>query len=31
MIFNFFIIRPEKFVYYLAKFLAFNKFRKFIK
>ena len=31
MIFNFFIIRPEKFVYYLAKFLAFNKFRKLIK
>ncbi len=31
MILNFFIIRAEKFVYYLAKILAFNKFRKLIK
>tara|TARA_B100001057_G_C22802540_1_gene932085 strand:+ start:943 stop:1800 length:858 start_codon:yes stop_codon:yes gene_type:complete len=31
MIINFLIIRPEKFTYYLAKILAFNKFSKFIK
>ena len=31
MILNLFIIRLEKFVYYFAKILAFNRFRKFIK
>ncbi len=30
MIINFLMIRPEKFVYYFAKILAFNRFRKFI-
>tara|TARA_B100000900_G_scaffold20302_1_gene15783 strand:+ start:1370 stop:2227 length:858 start_codon:yes stop_codon:yes gene_type:complete len=31
MIINFLIIKPQKFTYYLAKILAFNKFRKFVK
>ncbi len=31
MIINFLIIRPEKFTYYFAKILAFNRFRKIIK
>ncbi len=31
MVLNFFVIRPEKFVYYFAKILAFNRFKKFIK